>query len=291
MTKMASKHIRGGDAARMAVESAKRGPVTIEPPPADDADMPATTTVAPPLAPADTGSSISQPTEGRKKPPRVRKPSPQNDKCFAPTADVEGHRAALREAFGNTLSDEFVSFLLGKLDAVLRPGPFDQLDEATLNAAIALISSEKPETELQALLLVEIVGAGCAGLKFLRQSQVHMDDIYIDVYGGFAIKLLRLQSRRSKPLIGSGVESGKRLKSGTSKYILAARGWSKSSTPAKRVRGMAKNDTRPHASGGYCPTVGKSGQSPPMWSKNSSRPPLPPGSCQGPQPVSNARRG
>ena len=34
---------------------------------------------------------------------------------------------------------------------------------------------------------------GFAGLKFLRQSQQHMDEIYIDVYGGYATKLLRLQ--------------------------------------------------------------------------------------------------
>ena len=114
MTKMARRHIDGGDAARMAIESAKRGPVTIESPPADDAGMPATTTVAPPLVPAGTGSNIPQPTEPRKRPPRVRKPSPGNDQCFAPTADVEGHRAELRQAFGNTFSDEFVSSRTGQ---------------------------------------------------------------------------------------------------------------------------------------------------------------------------------
>jgi hypothetical protein len=31
------------------------------------------------------------------------------------------------------------------------------------------------------------------GLKFLGQSQRHMDEIYIGVYGGYATKLLRLQ--------------------------------------------------------------------------------------------------
>ena len=33
----------------------------------------------------------------------------------------------LREAFGNTLSDEFVEGLLGKLMELLRPNPFDKL--------------------------------------------------------------------------------------------------------------------------------------------------------------------
>ena len=50
----------------------------------------------------------------RKAPPRVRKPSPVNDQCLAPTPDLESHRKRLREAFGNTMSDEFVDVLLGK---------------------------------------------------------------------------------------------------------------------------------------------------------------------------------
>ena len=69
----------------------------------------------------------------------------------------------LREALGNTLSDEFVDVILGKLVEALRPGLYDQLDEATLNAALATIDSMQPRSELQ-------------------------------VYGGYAIKLLRLQN-------------------------------------------------------------------------------------------------
>jgi len=189
----ARKHIRGRDAARMAEENNERQPVQIEPLPADDAaSVPAATTGGTPLVPAGTGSDISQSTAGRKRPPRVRKPLPRNDQCLAPTTDLEGHRAALRQAFGNTLSDEFVSVLLSKLISALRPGPNDELNEATLNAAIAMISSMHLQTELQALLAVQIVATGFTGLKFLRQSQRHMDEIYIDVYGGYATKLLRL---------------------------------------------------------------------------------------------------
>ena len=73
----------------------------------------------------------------RKAPPRVRKPLPRNDQWKAPTSDLEGHRKRLREALGNTLSDEFVDVILGKLVEALRPGLYDQLDEATLNAALA----------------------------------------------------------------------------------------------------------------------------------------------------------
>jgi hypothetical protein len=109
------KHINGGDAARIAVESNERDPVQIEPLPADDAaGAPTATTGA--TAPIPVGSgSISQPTAGRKRPPRLRKPIPRNDQCFAPTADLEGHRAALRQAFGYTLGR-------------IRLGPTEQAD-------------------------------------------------------------------------------------------------------------------------------------------------------------------
>jgi hypothetical protein len=63
---------------------------------------------------------------------------PRNDQWKAPTPDLEGHRKRLREALGNTLSDEFVDVILGKLVEALRPGLYDQLEEATLNAALAM---------------------------------------------------------------------------------------------------------------------------------------------------------
>jgi hypothetical protein len=197
------RHIRGREATYIAIESSKRRPVQIEPAPeGDDAAAPPEAADAAPteavdkateLVPTTKGSTHSPPRELRRKPPRVRKPLRNSDRCVAPTPDLEAHRSALRRAFGNTLSDEFAEVMLGKLVTSLRPGPYDELDEATLNAAIALISSVNPQTELAALIAIEIVATGFAGLKFLRQSQHHMDEIYIDVYGGFTTKLLRLQ--------------------------------------------------------------------------------------------------
>jgi hypothetical protein len=70
--------------------------------------------------------------------------------------------------------------MFGKLVAALRPNPSEQLDKATLNAAMALVASMEPKTELEALLAVEIAGIGFAGHKFLRQSQHHLDEIYIE---------------------------------------------------------------------------------------------------------------
>jgi hypothetical protein len=115
-----------------------------------------------------------------------------NNQYLAPTPDLEGYRARLREAFGNTMSDEFVNVMLGKVIEALKPNPFDQLEEATLNSALAIISSARCQSELEALIAVEIVATGFAGLRFLRQSQHSMTDDYIRTYGPSANKLLRL---------------------------------------------------------------------------------------------------
>jgi hypothetical protein len=144
-------------------------------------------------AEASANAPVLKTVGDRKSPPRVRKPDPSSDKCLAPNSDIGALRAELREAFGRTLSNEFVDVLLGKLVEALRPNPFDHLEEATLNAALALVASIQPRTELEALLAVQIVATGFSGLRFLRQSQHHMDETFIDVYGGFAMKLLRVE--------------------------------------------------------------------------------------------------
>jgi hypothetical protein len=167
----------------VALEAGKRGPIPIGP--SNDGTR-TTTKIALPI-----DAAVS--SKGRKAPPRVRKPDPSLDRCLAPSSDLVAHRARLREAFGRTMSDEFVEVMLGKLVEALRPNPFDRLEEATLNAALALISSVQPRTELEALLAVQIVATGFSGLRFLRQSQHHMDEAFIAVYGGYAMKLLRLE--------------------------------------------------------------------------------------------------
>jgi len=184
-----AKHIGGREATYMAIENDKRRPIALDPAPdgsvesAADAKLPVETEIH---LPAETE------TRSRKAPPRVLKPSRANDRVCAPTADLEGHRAALRRVFG-TLSEDYAQTMFGKLVVALRPNPFEQLDEATLNAAIALIASMQPETELEAMLAVQIAATGFAGQKLLRQSQHHLDEIHISVYGNYAVKLLRLQ--------------------------------------------------------------------------------------------------
>jgi hypothetical protein len=106
---------------------------------------------------------------------------------------LQAHKATFRELFGETLSDEFVDEMLTRLDWVLAPGPWDESEPGALNAAIAIIASVKPQTELEALIAVQIVATGFAGLKFLQLSQRHLEEANISVYGGFANRLIRLQ--------------------------------------------------------------------------------------------------
>jgi hypothetical protein len=177
--------ITGKQATQVAMEAVKRRPIRLAA--SDQVQEPSSALVL-------TSDGSENVSDERKAPPRVRKPSPHNDQCLAPTADLERHRARLREAFGNTMSDEFVEVILGKLMEALRPSPFDHLEEPTVNAALAIIDSMQPQSELQVLLAVQIIATGFSGLRFLRQSQQHMTAPFIDVYGNYAIKLLRLQS-------------------------------------------------------------------------------------------------
>jgi hypothetical protein len=180
--------ISGKDATHTAIEAQKYGPVRMH---AAESQSLSNNTSEGVQVPALASSQ--QATAERKSPPRVCKPSPTHDQYLAPTPNLPGHRARLREAFGNTLSDEFVDVMLGKVVEALKPSPFDTLDEPTLNAALAIIDSVQCRSELEALIAVEIVATGFSGLRFLRQSHKNMTEEYVSVYGNYANKLLRLQ--------------------------------------------------------------------------------------------------
>src|SRR5262249_12787866 len=99
------KRSRRLNPTRIAVENDKRRPIALNPAPEELAES-----CTPSSMPVAEGNG-SSPTP----PPRVRKPSRIHDRVFAPTLDLQGHRAALRRVFG-TLSDEFSQTMLGKLD-------------------------------------------------------------------------------------------------------------------------------------------------------------------------------
>ena len=123
--------ISGKDATNVAMETEKYPPVQISAPDPLAHDQ----SLSPTAAAEGNLGGIAK----RRVPARVRKPSPQHDLYLAPTPDLSSYRARLRLAFGNTVSDEFVDFLLGKVVEALKPSPFNSLEEATFNAALAII--------------------------------------------------------------------------------------------------------------------------------------------------------
>ena len=184
MTDKAEKpRISGKEATHAAMEAEKYGPIRIRA--ADDSRPNSNESADMAQVPAQVEGTPDG-GHARKAPPRVRKPSPQHDQYLAPTPDLEGYRARLREAFGNTMSDEFVDVMLGKVVEALKPSPYDKLEEPTLNAALAIIDSAQCRSELEALIAVEIVATGFSGLRFLRQSHKNMTEEYISVYGNYA---------------------------------------------------------------------------------------------------------
>src|SRR5438067_8932064 len=64
----------------------------------------------------------------KKAPPWLRQPARQGHVLLAPKAELQAHKAAFREVFGETLSDEFVDEMLTQLDSALAPGPWDVLE-------------------------------------------------------------------------------------------------------------------------------------------------------------------
>ena len=102
--------ISGKDATHTAIEAHKYGPVRI-----DAAENVSSSPDGTSQSAQVQAVATSQAGGQRKAPPRVRKPSPNHDQYLAPTPDLEDYRVRLREAFGNTMSDEFVDVMLGKL--------------------------------------------------------------------------------------------------------------------------------------------------------------------------------
>src|SRR6266446_3522701 len=96
------KHISGLHAARAADEFARREPVKWVSSAQEEGKQVVALTPAPAIG-------------AKKGPPRLRKASSRDDAIVSPTIGLEEHRAALRQVFGETLSDEFVDVMLTKL--------------------------------------------------------------------------------------------------------------------------------------------------------------------------------
>jgi hypothetical protein len=125
----------------------------------------------PQAGPQELEKTTSDNEAAKQAPPRLHQPARRGPVVVAPKAELQAHKAAFREVLGQTLSDEFVDEMLTQLDWALAPGPWDQLEAGTVNAAIAIIASIKPQTELEALLAVQIVAPTGIGVVTSRPSK------------------------------------------------------------------------------------------------------------------------
>jgi integrase len=81
----------------------------------------------------------------------------------------------------------------GGVRVVIRVGaPLKAALEVTPKRS-TVVASIRPQSELEALLAVQVAAMGFAALKFLKHSQHHLDETFIGVYGGYGTRLLRLQ--------------------------------------------------------------------------------------------------
>jgi hypothetical protein len=111
MAKVTKPQISGKEATYVALEAQKYGPVHISA--LDNSAQGSDTGQA--IAQVPVPVDATQDTAGRRlAPPRVRKSSPLHDQCLAPTSDLDGYRARLREALGNTMSEELSTSCLAK---------------------------------------------------------------------------------------------------------------------------------------------------------------------------------
>src|SRR5439155_21245919 len=213
--------ITGSEAAELAVE--KRARLNLLPPQSGQQEL------------EKRGSDNEA---AKQAPPRLRQPARRGEVLVAPKAELQAHKAAFRKLFGDTLSDEFVDEMLNLLGLALAPGAWDQLEPGTLNAAIAIIASVKPQTELEALLAFQIVATGFAGLKFLQRGQSHLEEVYIGLVSDRLAGAPRAAASTSR-----NVDSVAGLAGSTSTAIRVAAGtsWRRSSnrlaanSPARKL--------------------------------------------------------
>jgi hypothetical protein len=163
----------------------------------------------------------------------------------APTTDLEADRVMLRTTF----SEEFADTMMGKLICGQRPNPYDQLGEATLNAALATVASVRSESEIEALISVQLVIAGFSALRMIELSERHLGEENIAVYGGSANKLIKLQNdllqtleRRRRGNSQSIVVKHVHIHPGAQGVVGIV------NQDETRTRGEPKYDAQPHAS-------------------------------------------
>jgi hypothetical protein len=108
----------------------------------------------------------------------------------APHADTLGFSSRIQDAFG-TGSPDFATMELRRLLKALGSSNTKMADEATINAALAVVDGIKPENEVEAMLACQMALTHVLAMQAM--SRAHWADMIPEYQaaGNFAIKLSR----------------------------------------------------------------------------------------------------
>lgn len=102
----------------------------------------------------------------------------------------------LLDAFGTT-SPEFVDAMSSMLLTTFS-SPNDRRATREMNAALAVLDGAKPENEVEAMLLTQMVAANDAAMKCL--AQISATSMHAETYGSLAVKLMRTYTAQAEAL-------------------------------------------------------------------------------------------
>ncbi|UQD98213.1 hypothetical protein [Bradyrhizobium japonicum] len=141
---------------------------------------------------------------------RLRRINADVAKPYPPSGDGSGWWARLKAALGTSSSD-FVNATLLQLQSAARL-PGSGLSEVAMNAALSFIENAKPQTEIEAALVIQMACTHAAGMAVLsRVAGGHGGDRHIAMMAAAASKLLRAYALQ--------VETLRRMRVGGSQFM------------------------------------------------------------------------
>lgn len=141
---------------------------------------------------------------------RLRRISADVSKPYPTSGDGGQWWARLKAALGTSSSD-FVSATLLQLQSAARL-PSSGVSEIAINAALSFIENAKPQTELEAALVVQMACTHAAGMAVLsRVGGGHGGDRHVAAMAAAASKLLRSYALQ--------LETLRRWRNGASQYM------------------------------------------------------------------------
>ncbi|UGX92332.1 hypothetical protein G6321_00042570 [Bradyrhizobium barranii subsp. barranii] len=141
---------------------------------------------------------------------RLRRINADVAKPYPPSGDGSGWWARLKAALGTSSSD-FVNATLLQLQSAARL-PNSGLSDVAMNAALGFIENAKPQTEIEAALVIQMACTHAAGMAVLsRVGGGQGGDRHVAMMAAAASKLLRAYALQ--------VETLRRMRVGGSQFI------------------------------------------------------------------------